>query len=276
MRTGLGFYPTRSATLDTNQFLVTSAVLLALVVAATSTAAQDNAMASAPAFNGGVFVTPVAGAPFSAEVEQDMTQLLKDGSSFHRKTAALIARDSQGRIHNERHEVLPAYSKRKPIVYSVHLYDPETRLNTFLNPSTHIATQRPVDRPPLTEPPNVIWSRQVAAEPANPNLKVADLGKSVMDGLEVHGYRSTQTIAAQASGTDRPVVVTDEYWYSEELHLNLLTNHNDPRTGALVITVTQINVNEPDADLFTIPPDYKLIDMTPPDQESPEAVPVVQ
>ena len=69
----------------------------------------------------GIFVTPVAGAPFSAEVERDTMQALKDGSRLQRRTVNTIARDSQGRIRNERHEVLASTSTRKPILYSVHL-----------------------------------------------------------------------------------------------------------------------------------------------------------
>lgn len=71
-------------------------------------------------------------------------------------------------------------------------------------------------------------------------------------------------------------MVTDEIWYSEGLHINLVTKHNDPRTGNLTMTVTGINPNEPDVDLFAIPPDYKVVDMTPPDLETSKAVPVEQ
>ena len=255
--------------------LVVIAVLVSFFVATRVSTAQDNAMSSAPAFNGGVFVTPVPGAPFSAEAEQYMTQVLRDGSSFERKTAALIARDTQGRIRNESHEVLPASSTRKPIIFSVHIYDPDTRLNTFLNPNTHIATQRVLLNPPSTEPPANWWVHLVGASSSGPNLQVQDLGSSVKDGIEVHGYRRIQTISAKASGTDHPLVVTDEIWYSEELHINLLTKHNDPRTGQLTVTVTRINVNEPDVDLFAIPPEYKVVDMNPPESESQNPVRVV-
>ena len=72
------------------------------------------------------------------------------------------------------------------------------------------------------------------------------------------------------SGTDQPVVIIDEYWYSDELHLNILEKHSDPRSGELTITVTQLNRNEPAADLFEIPPNYKIVDVTPPESESPE------
>jgi hypothetical protein len=250
------------------------AALIAFSVAARVSPAQDSAMDNAPAYSGGVFVTPVPGAPFSAEVVLDMTQVLKEGTSFKRKTAAVIARDSQGRIRNERHEVLPASSKQAPIIYSVHLYDPTTRLSTLLNPKTHIAAQKTLDRPPSIEPPVIAWLRSQGMHPSDPNIQVKDLGASVMDGLDVHGYLRSIEMAAKDSGTDLGVVVTDEYWYCEELHINLFTRHNDPRTGQSLMTVTRINVNEPDVDLFKIPPDYKLVDMTPPDLEDPNAVPV--
>ena len=86
--------------------------------------------------------------------------------------------------------------------------------------------------------------------------------------FQVRGARIL-AIPENLSGTGRPVVVTDEIWYSEELHINLVTKHNDPRTGELTITVTGINPSEPDVSLFAIPPDYKLVDMTPPGEESP-------
>lgn len=255
---------------------VVIAILVSFFVATHVSTAQDRAMSSAPAFSGGVFVTPMAGAPFSAEVEQDMAQGLKDGSVFHRKTAALIARDSQGRIRNERHDVLPASSTRKPTILSVHIYDPETRLNTFLNPYTHIARQRILPNPPSTEPPANGWVHLVSSLSAIPNLKVQDLGPSVIDGVDVHGYRRMMTIPAKASGTDLPVVVSDEIWYTEELRMNLLTKQSDPRTGSLTMTVTQINFNEPPVELFTIPSEYKSVDMTPPEPESPKGVRVEQ
>ena len=109
-----------------------------------------------------------------------------------------------------------------------------------------------------------------------PNLKVQDLGPSVVDGVDIHGFRRPMTIPAKASGTDLPVIVSDEIWYSEELRINLLTKQSDPHTGSLTITVSQINFNEPPVELFTIPPEYKVVDMTPPEPEPPKGVRVEQ
>ena len=226
---------------------------------------QDPAMVATPAFNGGVFVTPVPGVPFSGFAEQEMIQTLRDGTSFQRKTAAFIARDFQGRIHNESREVLPVSSTGEPALLSIHIYDPNTHLNTFLNPSAHIARQSTLSNPPQTAPPSSWAQRESGENPSNPNAQYEDLGTNTLDGIVVHGYRRTMTLSSEASGTGEPVAITDEYWYSEELHLNLVASHGDPRTGKLTAKVTRINRNEPSADLFQIPSGYKLVDVTPPE-----------
>jgi len=225
-------------------------------------------MSSAPALSGGVFVTPVGGLSFSAVVEQKMTQTLKDGTTFQRKTTAFIARDFRGRIHNESREILSITSHREPIVLSIHIYDPETRLNTFLNPRTHIARQSTLAGKPPTSPPRDWAQLGLGNDQAQQNVRYEDLGTSDLNGLEVHGYRRAVTLNTKTSGTDEPVVVTDEYWYSDELHINMLEKHSDPRTGDLSLTITQLYRNEPNADMFEVPADFKVVDMTPPVSES--------
>ncbi|HMJ62114.1 MAG TPA: hypothetical protein VK493_10140, partial [Bryobacteraceae bacterium] len=74
-----------------------------------------------------------------------------------------------------------------------------------------------------------------------------------LENVTVRGLRQTRTIPAAATGTAKDIVVTDEYWYSDELHMNMLTKHNDPRTGMQVVTITHVNRNEPDAAVFQVP-----------------------
>jgi beta-lactamase regulating signal transducer with metallopeptidase domain len=239
--------------------------------------AEGAAMPSGSAISRGVYVTPVPGAPFSALALQEMTQILNDGSSFQRKTSALIARDSQGRIHNETHEVIPASSTEDPGLLWVHLYDPNTRANLFLNPYTHIAQQTIVTHPASTVPPANWAQHELADVRLPPGIREEDLGDSVIEGLDVHGYRRTITVSEKLSGTGKPVHVVDEYWYSEELRLDLIMKHDDPRTGSLVITVTKLNVNEPPVELFDVPREYKVVDLTPPGQEeSPHSARVLR
>jgi hypothetical protein len=195
---------------------------------------------------GGVFVTPVPGAPFSAVVKIESTQTLADGTVDVRKTINNIARDSQGRIYNERRALMPASFTGTPPLESAHIFDPQTRVSTSLNPYTHLARQ------------------QTIPERRRPELTGEDLGTEVMENVTAHGNRLTRTIPAAVSGTGKDVVIVDEYWYSDELHMNMLTKHSDPRTGVQVLTITQLKREEPNAGMFEVPSGYKVIDENPP------------
>lgn len=92
----------------------------------------------------GVFVTPVPGLPFSAVVQLESTQFLADGTSATRRSIATIDRDSQGRIYNERRQLMPASFGGTPRVLGGHIFDPQTRLSTFLDPYRRLARQTTV------------------------------------------------------------------------------------------------------------------------------------
>jgi hypothetical protein len=87
--------------------------------------------------------------------------------------------------------------------------------------------------------------------------KEEDLGIHDMEGLPVHEVRETQTIPAENGGTGEEIVITDEYWYSEDLRINLIIKHSDPRTGSVTMTVTQVIRTEPDSARFEIPDVHK-------------------
>jgi len=218
----------------------------------------------APPFSPRIFVTPIPGEPFSATEEVSITSAVTNGSAFQRKSFALIARDSRGRIHNERHANVPLTSARNPALLSTLVYDPDTQMSTFMNPHTQIARQITFARPAAAAPPNNWAQRQSTNSHADPNVLLEDLGTSLMEGVDVHGYRRTVTLPQKITGTGQPVVVTDEYWYSEELRINMLETHTDPRTGQLAVRVTKLDRVEPIPNLFDIPPQYKVVDITPP------------
>jgi len=93
--------------------------------------------------------------------------------------------------------------------------------------------------------------------PPNEFAKEEDLGIREMEGVSAHGVRQTQTIPAESSGTGAEIVITDEYWYSADLRINLMIKHSDPRTGSVTMTVTQISRTEPDAVFFDVPEGYR-------------------
>ncbi|HXR15773.1 MAG TPA: hypothetical protein VN777_06135 [Terriglobales bacterium] len=221
---------------------------VALLAAASTASAQD------------IFVTPIPGVPFSGlvKVERSLTQ--PDGSIVNRKTMRDIGRDSRGRIHNESRALVPVSDIKTPQIESIHLYDPQTRISAMLNPQERTFWTQTVNRPPATVPPALFGASPTGDNlPQNEFTKKEDLGIRDIEGLPAHGIRETQTIPAESSGRGKEIVITDEYWYSDDLRINLMIKHSDPRMGTVTLTVAQITRTEPDPALFEIPHGYRRV-----------------
>lgn len=200
-------------------------------------------------------VPPIPGAPFSATALIENKQSMPDGSTGTTRNVNLIGRDSRGRTHGEMRSRVPESFQGMPPLIEVHLFDPQTRLQTVYEPATHIARRqlRPEPRLPVDQP-----------GVSNPQVQVEDLGSDAIENIDVKGTRRIVIIPAEANGTGAPLTVVDEYWYSEDLHVNLLLRHSDPRTGEQTVTLSQIVREEPAQEFFEVPQDYKIVDMTPP------------
>jgi hypothetical protein len=215
----------------------------------------------------GVFVTPIPGAPFSGTVEILSKQSMPDGSVYTRRTINHIARNSSGVIHNERRKLVPPDFQEEPRILSSHIYDPQTRLSTFLDPETHLARQIVLRTPP---PAPANSTPDTAITPPNAkDLRTQDLGTETVAGLLLHGTRKLRTVPATLSGTGREVTITDDYWYSDDLRVYLVLRHNDPRTGEQFVGIIRVDRKEPEASIFQIPPTYKIVDETPVGQSRP-------
>ena len=227
--------------------LISLPVLL-LVIAAVSAAAQTP----------DIFVTPIPNNPFTATVNVERSFVQKEGEVQKFKTSREIGRDSRGRIFNQTRMLIPASSYQLPEVSGVHIYDPETRVSIMVNDRQHTFRKSTVNRPPESVPPSFLSaSSGLNNLPPNQFTKEEDLGNKVIEGLTVHGVRQSQTIPSANGG--KGVVVTDEFWYSEDLRINLAVKHDDPRSGAVSMTVSGINRAEPDPARFEIPAGYTAI-----------------
>ena len=227
--------------------IVTSVVSGVLLFAVTTAVAQVR----------GVFVTPIANAPFMAVVTEQRTSL-QNGTSVQLKRIHAIARNSAGVIYNENRLLRPAdFPGDSPVIVS-HIYDPQTRLNTFIYPQQKTYQQRRLARPPSTEPPDFYATPEASTLPANQFTEQKDLGSKTMEGLSVHGVLITQHLPSPNQGGQENTV-TDEYWYSSDLRLNMLVKHNDPLSGSATITVTQVSRTEPEEAIFQIPGGYQLL-----------------
>jgi hypothetical protein len=200
---------------------------------------------------GGIFVTPTANAPFSGTVRVERMDIQPNGNTLQMWSEREIARDHEGRIYNEFRPFVPTTTKTVPDAIVIHLYYPQNRI-MILN------------RPPATDTPDDFASPTAAAAPPSEFTRQEDLGYRTIAGLQVHGVRMTQTLTAAENGTGQNVTVTNEYWYSEALRLNLATMHNDPRSGSVTMKVTQIDRDEPSSALFGVPADYAMAGLAKP------------
>jgi hypothetical protein len=81
-----------------------------------------------------------------------------------------------------------------------------------------------------------------------------------MEGVKVTGRRTTSVIPVGEIGNDRPIEITDERWESPELRLLIYSRFSDPRTGVVEYRLTNVVRAEPQADLFSIPSDYTVLE----------------
>jgi hypothetical protein len=227
-------------------FSAVSWLFLLVITTATFASAQD------------IFVTPAANAPFTGVINVERSVVQRDGSLRDLRTIREIGRDSRGRIFNQYRMLLPASDTSTPQVMRVLLYDPQTRTSTTIFPQQRMFSTGTVNRPPETQPPALVdGSTTGNSIPRNDFTKQEDLGNRQMEGLAVHGVREIQTIPAENNATGKEIVVTDQFWYSPDLRINMLIKHSDPRTGAVTMTVTQVKRSEPDPALLEIPDGYK-------------------
>jgi hypothetical protein len=243
--------------------MIRPAFLFAAVYAAT---AVVSAQPPAHAPDGGtrqmitsIMVPPLPNAPFTATVNTEWTRTLEDGARMTLKNHRLIARDAQGRVFQERRFLAPE-REGNPItrLTSTEVTDPTTHTAAYCNPYEHVCELRAYSTPAV--PP-------IAAPGQSPGggamLTRTELGTQTVNGLEIVGTREVMTVKGAVLGTDRPVAISKEFWYSRQLGLNIITRRDDPRNGAEVFTIDDISLGDPDPKLFALPADARIIDRRP-------------
>ena len=112
------------------------------------------------------------------------------------------------------------------------------------------------DRPEATTNQTALLRKIAIGEKRN--LRQDSLGKQTIEGIEVEGTRTVETIPAGEIGNEQPIEIVSERWYSNELQTVILSRHNDPRFGENVYRLINITRSEPDPALFQVPSDYTL------------------
>jgi hypothetical protein len=222
----------------------------------------------------------VTGAPYSATVTTEMTQVLGDGNRIDNKTTASLARDSQGRTRREETMgmVGPWQVNGPKLVF---INDPTSQTNFVLDSIKQTATVlKHMDVGFKTMGGQVGASTSISAS-ADGGIKMVvqgkgpggdqpdeakteSLGTQVMEGVVVEGKRVTRTIPAGQIGNTQPIEITSEVWTSPDLQVVVMSKHSDPRFGETTYQLTGIQRAEPDHSLFEIPPGYTVKNMPAP------------
>lgn len=243
-------------------------------------------------FVGRVNSTPVQGAPYSATMTTENVQILSDGTRITSTTSGNVARDSEGRTRQD--APLPSFGNLSATgaPHIVFIQDPVAQTNYTLNLTdktaqkmpalpgpTNVATSGaagtggkvvmqmsdsmpPGPLPPLPPGPpgQTIMIQRTFAANNQSNATTEDLGSQTMEGLQVTGVRITRTLPAGEIGNDRAIATTTEVWTSPDLKTIVYSKRTDPRMGEQTLQLTNIVRSEPDASVFTVPADFKIVD----------------
>jgi hypothetical protein len=203
------------------------------------------------------------GIPLTADIVTTHVQYLSDGNKISNEETSHFYRDSEGRTRRENKLMLPGHSTDTPTMIMIN--DPVAHTRFVLNKVHKSADQVVVeDGPPdanvmymkKRRDEQVVTGKDSSKETQPENKE--DLGTQSIEGVTAHGTRTSHVIPAGKIGNEKPITVTTESWFSDEVGLEVLRVHKDPWSGEVTTKVTNIRRGEPEASLFVAPADYKV------------------
>lgn len=211
-----------------------------------------------------IFIPNLPNAPFTATVNTEWVRLLENGSRITLVNHRLIARDSAGRVFQERRWLVPPNGKQQSFLNQTEISDPILKQQYLCIPNRNTC-QLEFRQPTPT-------AIQPMAGTNKPDLNTQSLGNQTVAGVETLGTRETVTIAAGEIGNDSPLKSITEFWFSPKLGLNLISLRDDPRFGTQRFELSDIIMGEPDAKLFSPPEGARIIDLrSPPESQAPKS-----
>jgi hypothetical protein len=208
-----------------------------------------------------IVITPMAYSPFTATLQTEWVRALANGGTITVVNQRRIARDTSGRVYQERWLLVPKGGKQESQMSAIQISDPNRHVlftcmmldgqhichETFYAPSS--STLVKFEGPPTGPLPND------AGDAVH-----EELGKQQIAGMETVGTRDSTTYNAGVFGNDSAVTVEREYWFSPQLGINLLSKRIDPRFGTQTFTITEVSISEPEAQLFELPKAFTVVD----------------
>lgn len=208
-----------------------------------------------------IYIPAITGAPFTAIVHAEWVRYLPDGGTFTLVNQRPIARDSEGRIYEERWTLAPRNGKIASERTTIQIGDPNahTLYHCFLfNKPRNCILET------FNETTTAVYQPAMGKSgplPHNQGFSMhEELGKDNIEGIEVTGARDTITYNEGAIGNDRPTSIKREFWYAPSLGINLRSEVNDPTFGTQTFTITDVGFAEPDPKLYEVPEGFVVVD----------------
>ncbi len=210
-----------------------------------------------------ILILPLTNASFSATVTTDWTRILADGSTATVKNHRSVARDSAGRIFEERRAFTPDGDTQPTRITALEFSDPNRHEFYSCIPEQKTCYLSDYVRPPMTAMPPGMGGLQLCGCATPPgkgySVKQEALGLQTVEDLDTVGSREITTLAAGEFGNTRSEPIVKEFWYSPRLGLNIITKRFDPRSGSQNFIVNHLSLNEPDPRTFEPPADYRIV-----------------
>jgi hypothetical protein len=205
-----------------------------------------------------IAIPPLVNAPFSGTLVTEWTRPMADGGSYTLTNHRRIARDSAGRIYEERWLMVPKGSDIKSHMNFIQIADPINHTLytcSIFHKTCDLSAYRAAASAAFEdEPPPPPGASKDGAH------TVENLGTKNLFGLDTIGTRQTTTIPQDTVGNDRPIQIVLEFWHSQRLGFNLESLRSDPRLGTQKFTITELDTVDPDPQLFTVPDGYRVVD----------------
>ena len=258
------------------------AILVVFTTAATAQTAQaphvQDGGATAYTRDGGVsqvlqsiYIPPLLNAPFSAIIHTEWTRPMSGGGNFTFVNQRQVARDSRGRIYEERWVLAPKGSEDQSRMNVIQIADPNahTLYNCFTLQTPHRCVLETFAEAAVKSYKPAVF--QSGPLPNNTGARVhEDLGARTTSGIETVGTRDTSNLNAGVMGSDQPFSTWREFWQAPQIGVNLYSEVVDPSVGKQVFMLTDVNLAEPDPKLFELPEGFDVVDRRKPVAQHPE------
>jgi len=218
-----------------------------------------------------IYIPPLVNAPFTAIVHTEWTRPIGDGGTWTVVNKRRVARDSKGRIYEERWLLVPKNGSVKSQNNVIQIADPNahTLYNCFMLQKPHRCILEAFIEPAQTRYKPVNGTTGPLPDHMG-FMTHEDLGPRSIEGVDTRGTRDTTTYNAGVMGNDQPFSTHREFWHAGQLGVNLYSEVVNPSVGKQTFTLTDIALSEPDASFFELPEGFAVVDRRKPAADQPQ------